>query len=389
MQSNRRIGINIGGGWVPGVNAAITGAVLAATELGWDVVGIRDGFDGLLYSDRYPDRGIVALTRESMENSSMSLGGVLGTAARSDPFHVRMINADNAVEELDRSDALLDKIRELGIDGVISITGSRALSILFKLHRKGLKAVCIPKSVENDVAATQLSFGYNSALSFATEVLDRARQAAQSAQKIAVVEVLGEHAGWLALQAGMAVCADAILIPEIPYHLGTIASKLQKRCRSGRSHGLIVVAEGAHPVAAVGRPPAEVESDALKASLSPNATGQSSSRVIHRSGHVAETVALQIQRLTDLETYPLVLGQLVKGGPPTAVDRQLGLSYGAAAVQALHQNQTGVMVTFHPPEIQYVPLTDAINKIRTVPTDSIFMKVSRSLGICFGDEVAS
>jgi 6-phosphofructokinase 1 len=389
MQLNRRIAINLGGGYVPGVSAAISGAVLAATELGWEVVGIRDGFDGLLHPDRYSDRGIVALTRDLIEHSSVSYGGLLGTAARSDPFHVRMINADNAVEEVDQSDTLLNKIRELRIDGVISIAGSRALSILFKLHRKGFKTVCIPKSVENDVAATQLSFGYNSALSFAIEVLDRARQAAQAAQKIAVVELLGERAGWLALQAGMAVCADAILIPEVPYNLGTIASQLQKRCRSGRSYGLVVVAEGAHPVADLGRPQDEVETDAMKASLSPNATGQSNSRVIHRSGYVAETVALQLQRLTDLETYPLVLGQLVKGGPSTAVDRQLGLSYGAAAVQALHQNQTGVMVTFHPPEIQYVPLTDAINKVRSVPADSVFMKVSRSLGICFGDEVTS
>jgi 6-phosphofructokinase 1 len=148
------------------------------------------------------------------------------------------------------------------------------------------------------------------------------------------------------------------------------------------------VAEGAHPAAGPEPPIEEQATDTLKGSLSPNATGQTSSRVIHRSGHVAETVALQIQRLTDFETYPLVLGQLVKGGAPTAVDRQLGLSYGAAAVQALQHDQTGVMVAFEPPELTFVPLCDAINKIRTVPPDSVFMKVSRSLGICFGDEVS-
>lgn len=192
----RRIGINLGGGYTPGLNAAINGAVLSASELGWEVVGIRDGFDGLLFPERYQAGGLVPLTRQLVEHVSGSGGSILGTAGRSDPFHVRTINAENAVEEVDRSDDLLGKIREQGIDGVVSVAGPRALSILFKLHRKGLKTVCVPKSVENDVAATQLSFGFNSALSFATETLDRVRQAAESARKIAVVEVLREHAGW-------------------------------------------------------------------------------------------------------------------------------------------------------------------------------------------------
>lgn len=387
MQSSRRIAINIGGGYVPGLRAVTTGTVLAASELGWDVVAIRDGFDGLLFPDRYPHGGLLELTRESVQDSSGSGGVLFGTAASSDPFHVRTINIDNAVEEVDRSDQLLEAIQKNGIDGIISVTGARALSILLKLHRKGMKTVCVPKSVENDVAATQLSFGYNSALSFATETLDRARQAAESSQKLAVVELLGEHAGWLALQAGMAVCADVILIPEIPYNLRSVAAKLRDKCHHGRTYGLVVVAEGARPAVGADLGMHEPETDSLKASLSPNASGSASSRVINRSGQVAETVALQLQRLTDMETYPLVLGQLVKGGAPTAVDRQLGLSYGAAAVQAMQQNISGVMVAFEPPHLKFVPLADAINKVRTVPADSMFMTISRSLGICFGEEV--
>ena len=381
----KRIAINIGGGYVPGLNAVIAGTVLAASELGWEVVGIRDGFEGLLFPERHPGGGLVKLTRETVGHLSSAAGAILGTAARSDPFHVRSINAEHQVEEIDRSDDLLETIRGHNIEAVISVVGARALSILFKLHRKGLKTVCVPKSVENDMATTALSFGFNSALSFAVDTLDRARQAADSTRKIAVVEVLGEQAGWLALQAGMAVCADAVLIPEIPYDINTVASKLRKKFQAGSTSALVVVAEGATPrngdQAQTGAP----APDSFKASLSPGATGHAGSHVIERSGHVAETVALQLQRLTDQETYPLVLGQLVRGGPPTAVDRQLGLGYGAAAVRALSANQSGVMVSFQPPDLKFVPLAEAINKVRTVPADSVFVQIARSLGISLGE----
>src|SRR5512136_3265424 len=247
----KRIAVNFGGGYVPGLNAVITGVVLAASELGWDTVGIRDGYDGLLFPDRYSDGGLVTLTPAIVENLTGATGCILGTAAQSDPFHVRTINAENMVEEVDRSDELLEKIRKEKIDAVVSVVGSRALSILWKLSRKGLKTVCVPKSVENDVAATMLSFGFNSALSFVAEMLERCRQAAQAARRIGVVEVLGGHSGWLALQGGMAVCADAVLIPEIPYDLRKVAAKLREKGEEGRTFGLVVVAEGAKPLARV------------------------------------------------------------------------------------------------------------------------------------------
>ncbi len=381
----KRIAVNCGGGYVPGFNAVIAGVVLAADELGYEVVGIRDGFDEMLFPERYPEGGLLKLTPHVVENLSAGGGMILGNATRTDPFHVRQVNAENQVEEVDRSGDLIARINGLKIDAVISVVGPQALSILFKLHRRGLRTVCVPTSVENDVATTQLSFGFNSALSFAVDMIERARQAAQAAQKIGVVEVPGEHAGWLALQAGTAVCADAVLIPEIPYDLRKVAAKLTKKMKPGRAYGLVVVAEGAMPRNGHQLPAETVAPESLRASLSPGATGQAGPHVIEGSGRAAGAVALELQRLTDQATYPLVLGQLVRGGPPTAVDRQLGLGYGAGAVRALHEDQSGVLVAFQPPELKFVPLPEAINKIRTVPADSVFMKIARAIGISVGD----
>ena len=381
----KHIGINFGGGYVAGINAVIAGTVLAGHELGWEVMGIRDGFDGLLFPERYPEGGLLKLTPQMMENLSAGDSAILGNATRTDPFRVRQVNAENMVEEVDRSNDLIAKIAAEKIDAVISVVGPQALSILFRLHRQGLRTVCVPTSVENDVAATQLSFGFNSALSFAVDMLERVRQAAQSARKIGVVEVLGEHTGWLALQAGIAVCADAVLIPEIPYDLQNVAAKLKQKLKAGRASGLVVVAEGALPRGGQQTVGAAVAPDSLKASLSPGATGEGGSHVIESSGRAAQKVALELQRLTDQAAYPLVLGPLVKGGPPTAVDRQLGLAYGAGAVRAFYENQTGVMVAFQPPDLKFVPLAEAINKFRTVPVNSVFVQTARSLGIALGD----
>jgi ATP-dependent phosphofructokinase / diphosphate-dependent phosphofructokinase len=381
----QRIAINVGGGYVPGINSVVTGAVLAAGELGWEVIGIRDGYEGLLFPERYPQGGLLKLTPQLMESLAGATGCVLGTASNTDPFHVRTVNTDNWVEEVDRSVELLASVQHERIDAVISVVDSPGLSILLKLNRKGLRTVCVPKSAENQVAATDLSFGFNSALSFAVEMLEHARQAAQSARKIAIVEVPGEHAGWLALQSAIAACADVALIPEIPYDLHKVAAKLRAKLKSDRTSGLVVVAEGA--VAIKGSQPQSgtPATGSLKSSLSPGATGAASSHVIEHSGYAAETAALDLQRLINHETYPLVLGQLAKGGPATAVDRQLGLGYGAAAVRAIHENQTGVMVAFQPPALKFVPLAEAINKVRTVPADSVFMQIARSLGIALGD----
>ncbi len=380
----RRIAIMTGAGYVPGLNAVIMGAALAAGKLGWEIVGIRDGFDGLLHPDRYPDGGLVTLDTELIENLDPAGSGVLGQSPRVDPFHVRQVDEDGMVEEVDMSDLLLQRLKAEKIDGLISVVGGRGLSILHKLQRKGLNVVCIPRSLENDIAATMVSFGFNTALSFTIEMLDRVRQSAQSARKIGVVEVLGEQAGWLALQAGIAVRADAVLIPEIPCDLHKVAARLKEKVTAKRPYGLVVVAEGAKFLN--GAQP-EAEPSPFKASLSPLASGGASEHVIQRSGQAAETVACKLQLLIAEETYPLVLGAWVRGGAPTAVDRQLGLAYGAAAVRAMRSGKYGVMMAFAAPDIQYVPLSEAINKVRTVPPDSEFLKIAQSLGICLGREL--
>ena len=369
-----------GAGFVPGMNAVVAGAAMAAGELGWELVGIRDGFEGVLHPARYPGGGLVALTPQLAESLDPGGSGILGQSGRVDPFHVRTIDEDDMVQEVDMSDELLRALKAERIDAVISVVGGRGLSILYKLHRKGLNVVCIPRSIENDVAATAVSFGFNSALSFTIEMLDRAREAAQSARKVAVVEVLGDQAGWIALQAGIAAGADAVLIPEICADLQTVAARLKKKVTSGRPWGLVVVAEGAqfadHPQSRAVNP--------LQASLSPLATGDAGEHVILRSGRAAETVATRLQLLIAEEVQPLVVGPWVRGGAPTAVDRQLGLAYGAGAVRGLNAGMNGVMVAFVPPGLQFVPLAEALNKVRTVPTDSLFVKIAQSLGICLG-----
>jgi 6-phosphofructokinase 1 len=380
----RRIAINVGAGYVPGLNAVIMGAALAAGKLGWEMVGIRDGFDGLLHPDRYPDGGLLTLDARLIENLDPAGSGVLGQSLRVDPFHVRQVTEDSMVEEVDKSDQLLERLKAENIDALISVVGGRGLCILYKLQRKGLNVVCVPRSIENDIAGTAVSFGFNSALSFTVEMLDRVRQAAQSARKIAVVEVLGEQAGWLALQAGIAARADVVLIPEIACDLQKVATRLKEKVTPTRSYGLVVVAEGAKFVDGA---QAQAQPSSLKASLSPLASGDASEHVIHRAGQAAETVANKLQLLIAEETYSLVLGPWVRGGAATAVDRQLGLGYGAEAVRAMGSGKYGVMMAFAPPDIQYVPLSEAINKVRTVPADSEFIKIAQSLGICLGREL--
>lgn len=381
----KRIAVNNVGGYIPGLNAVLLGVTRAAAHLGWEVVGIRDGFDGLLFPDRYPHGGTITLSTDITDRLSASDAPLLGTAARTDPFRVRTINKENQVEEIDRSGELLEAIHAKNIAAVISVAGTASISLLLKLHLKGLRVVCVPASAENDVAATQLSFGFNTTLSCAVDMLERARQAAQSSRKIGVVEVLGQHTGWLALQAGIAAGAYAVLMPEIPYDIRKVARALHERQSIDEHCGLVVVAEGAESISARTGASDSREAHPLKASLAPLATGPESAHAIERSGLAAKTVAAELQRLIAEETYPLVLGQLIKSGTPTAVDRQLGLGYGASAVRALSEDRTGVMVAFEPPQLKFVPLPETINKIRTIPADSLFLQTARSLGICLGE----
>ncbi len=380
----RRIAINVGAGFVPGLNAVIKGAALAAARLGWELVGIRDGFGGVLNPDQYAEGGLLPLSPALVDTLDPSGSRLLGMSRRVDPFQVRCEDEYGMLEERDLSDQLLATFKTEGINAVISVVGMQGLSILYKLNQKGLNTICVPRSIENDIASTLVSFGFNSTLSFTIEMLDRARQAAQASQQVFVVEVLGEQAGWLALQSGIAAGADAVVIPEVPCNLDDLAAELQSRINVQRPFGLVVVAQGARFVEGVKTADSEPAVNSLKASLSPMATEPSGSHTINRSGFAAETVANGLQQRTALAAKPMVLGPWVRGGASTAVDRQLGLAYGAAAITALDAGKDGAMVAFVPPDIQFVPLEEAINKVRTVTENNQFIQIARSLGIFFG-----
>ena len=352
---HRRVAINVGAGFVPGMNSVLMGAALAAGKLGWELVGIRDGFEGLLHPDQYPDGGLVPLSIERVENLDPATGGILGQAPRVDPFHTPNANQS----EVDLSGELLKRLEEEKFEALISAVGNQGLEILYKLHLKGLHTVCIPRSIENDIPSTAISFGFNTALSVTIEMLNKAYQAARSARKVGVVEVLGEQAGWIALQAGIAARADVVLIPEIPCNLKHAAARLKDKLSPRRPYGLVVVAEGAK---FVDDSPAEGKAD----------------------GSVAERTARTLQALIDEEFYPLAIGPWARGGNPTAVDQQLGMAFGAGAVELLQSGQTAVMTAFDPPDIVSLPLKEAGHKVRTVPADNEFMTIAQSLGIYLG-----
>ena len=383
--SHRRVAIMVGAGYIPGINAVVAGAALAAGKLGWELVGILDGFEGILHPEKYPDGGLIDIDPKKL-NMDPNTSSVLGQSSRIDPFNVRTINKDEMVEEVDMSDDLLKKLKAEKIDAVISIVGGKGMSILYQLHKKGLNTVCVPRSIENEIASTSVSFGFNTALTFTIDMLDRARLAAKAAQKIAVVEVQGELSGWIALQAGIAVAADAVLIPEISVDLKDVAAHLKKKMSGKKSWSLVVVAQGAKIIKQKEK---EEKVSSLKASLSPLATGDSNSEfVIHSSGQAAQAVATGLQLRIAEETFPMVIGPWVRGGAPSAVDRQLGVAYGAGAIQALEADSNGVMVSFIPPDVKFVPLADAINKVRTIPAESMFFQVANSLGIYVGNKEA-
>jgi len=385
MNEIKRVAIALGAGFTPGINAIIMGAAITAHRLGWQVVGIRDGFEGLLFPERYPNNGLIDLGQEAISKLNPLESNAMGTASMVDPFNIRTINELEMVEEVDMSDVLLENLKKEGIDTVIAIMMGRGLSILHKLNLKGMQSVCIPRSVENDMASTAVSFGFNSALSFTIEMLDRAIGAAKSAQKIGVIEVLGTQTGWLALQSGTAVLADAVVLPEYPCDVKKLAEHLKSKINRERPYGLVVVAEGATFTNLPGVTTEKI--DTLKKSLSPLASEDESNQfVINRSGKAATVLSHALQQMMTEEIFPLVLGPWTRGGSATAVDRQLGLGYGSAAIRAVQSGQFGKMVSFMPPDMQFVPLIEALNKVRAVHDGSYFIDIARSLGIYTGEK---
>jgi phosphofructokinase-like protein len=363
----KRIALSTGGGDAPGLNAVIRAATLAARNRDWDVVGIRDGFNGLLFPDQYPDGGLVELTRDRVRGIVHQGGTIIGTTNRGNPIAYPVQHSDGSWTEVDRTQELLDRFAQHRIDALVTIGGDGTMSIGRHLNQAGLRLVGVPKTIDNDLDKTVSTFGFDSAVAFASECIDRLFSTATSHGRIIVVEVMGRYAGWIALNAGMASGVHAILVPEIPYRLEPVAAVVTERARRGAKFCIVCVAEGARPVG--GEP-----------SIVGKSVGQA-----ERLGGIGAKVAAELEQMTGREARTVVLGHLLRGGSPTSFDRLLGLRFGAAAVRALDEGRDGVMVSLNPPTVDYVPLAEVTCRQRTVPLDCDSILTARDMGINFGD----
>lgn len=363
----RRIAISTGGGDAPGLNAVIRAVTLAARNRGWDVIGVRDGFNGLMNPDDYREGGIVPLGRRDVRGIGHLGGTILGTTNRGNPTAYPVQQADGTWIEEDRSDELIGKFRDLGVDALVTIGGDGSLTIGHHLSQRGLRVVGVPKTIDNDLERTISTFGFHSAVDFATECIDRLFSTATSHGRVIVVEVMGRYAGWIALHSGVASGAHAVLIPEIPFDLEHVADLIRERDELGAKFSIVVVAEGARPVGG-------------ELSVLGKAIGQA-----ERLGGVGQKVADELSALTGKESRVVVLGHLIRGGNPSSYDRLLGLRFGAAAVRALELGLDGVMVALDPPSVNYVPLAEVTSRQKLVPLDCDTMLTARDLGVNFGD----
>ncbi len=366
--SIRRIALSTGGGDAPGLNAVIRAVVLSALRRGWSCVGIRDGYNGLLDPRGYPRGGLVVLERDSVRGLTHLGGTILGTTNRGNPLRYPMPTPEGGTVETDRTEELVARFREEGLDALVAVGGDGSLEIAHALACQGLRVVGVPKTIDNDLDQTVVTFGFDTAVEFATECIDRLHSTAESHQRVLVIEVMGRYAGWIALHAGVAASADAILIPEIPYAIDRVAEKIAERERNGRHFSIVVVAEGARPRG--GGVTVQETASAGRA---------------ERLGGVGEKVAAELSRLTGKESRTVVLGHLLRGGRPTANDRLVALRFGAAAVRALAEGRSGVMVALNPPEVLYVPLSAGIRRMKCVPVEGDTVRTARDLGISFGD----
>lgn len=361
----KRVAISTGGGDAPGLNAVIRAAVLSGLKRGWEMYGIRDGFHGMLSPEQYPEGGIVRLTRDRVRGITHLGGTIIGTSNRNNPMRYPIIMPDGRKEEVDRTDEIVRSFALHQLDALITVGGDGSLAIGEVLSKKGLRVIAVPKTIDNDLDKTDVTFGFNSAVAFAVEGIDRLHSTAASHGRVMVVEVMGRYAGWIALEAGIAGSADVILIPEIPYDINKVLEKIKEREAVGRFFTIVVVAEGAKPV---GGDFSVVEKQAGRA---------------ERLGGVGEKVAAEIMELTGKETRLVVLGHLLRGGTPTSFDRLIALRFGAAAIRALAEGQSGVMIALDPPHVKYVPIANAIGKMKRVPLDSDIIQTAKDLGIIF------
>ena len=347
----KRIAVLTGGGDCPGLNAVLRSLTLALHQAGGpELVGLCDSYFGLLDE---PPR-LMQLTPELVWEILDDGGTILGTSNSGDPF---------SWEGKDRSKDVLQRFSDLGIDGLISIGGDGSTTIAAGLMEAGLPVIAVPKTIDNDVAGTDVTFGFESAMRCATDALDRLRTTGESHRRVMVLETMGRDAGWIALTAGIAGGADIIIIPEIPYDLDAIAAQIAAVRSRGRSYVLVVVAEGARPI----------EGDALFRDPENE-----------RLGGVGWALARQIEKSTGIESRATQLGHLQRGGSPSPVDRVLATSFGAAAARCVIANNWNVMVTFKEGRMTTVPIQEIAGKIRTVPSTHPLLLTAQSLGICIG-----
>jgi ATP-dependent phosphofructokinase / diphosphate-dependent phosphofructokinase len=358
----KRIGILTGGGDAPGLNAVIRAVVLTATRrYGWDVAGILEGFDGLYH-------GLLTIPLdEARVRDLLPRGGtILGAANRGNPFALRVEKPDGMIEYVDVSHQALTRIAELELDALIVAGGDGTMAIAHKLVLMGAKIVGVPKTIDNDLNETDVTFGFDTALTTATEALDKLQTTAESHHRVMVLEVMGRHAGWIALTTGVAGGADAILIPEIPFNIDVVCDKIQRLQAFGRRYSLVVVAEGAHP--ADGEKSYYIKGEGK----SEGRLGGMGSRV---GGMLADCVGAEV-RVT-------VLGHVQRGGQPTARDRWLATRFGSSAVQLVAQEKWGYMVALQGTQMVTIPMEQAIN-MKVVDPQGDMVQMALDLGIVFG-----
>jgi ATP-dependent phosphofructokinase / diphosphate-dependent phosphofructokinase len=358
----KKVAINTGGGDAPGLNAVIRAATLASLRQGWEVYGISHGYRGL-----FDMQGLIPLTRERVRGITHLGGTILGTANRGNPFEYP-IKTEKGSSTVDISDHIVENFHRAGFDVLICIGGDGSLRIAQKFIEKGLPIVGVPKTIDNDLAGTIITFGFDTAVTTATEAIDKVHSTAESHERVMVVEVMGRYAGWIALHSGLSGSADVILIPEIPFDIKKVCEKIWERENSGKHFTIVVCAEGAHP-----------------AGHGMMTKGEKEAGREVLLGGIAEHVAKEISRMTGKETRSLVLGHLQRGGSPTTFDRLLGLRFGAAAVRCILEGRCNVMVALDPPDVRTIPIPEAIKEMKCVPLGCDTVMTARSLGISFGD----
>ena len=359
-----RIGINTGGGDAPGLNAVIHAVVLAAHRRGWEVHGIHTGYVGLLDPLR-----TTRLTPADVESIVDRGGTILGTTNRADPFRFPVRGTTGEVSFTDLSDVVIRNFRALKLDALVAVGGDGSMGLAARFAAKGIPVVGVPKTIDNDLADTNYSFGFDTAVSTATEAVDKLHSTASAHQRVFVVEVMGRYVGWIALHTGLTGSADVILLPEVPFDLEHVAAKIRANERRGKAYGIIVAAEGARPLGG---------GLTLRADSTPG-------RQEPLLGGIGEWVAREVGQRTGKETRALVLGHLQRGGSPTPFDRLVALRFGAAAVRFLAEGRRNVLVAYQPPEMVAVPLEGAATRRKVVPVDGDTIQTCRELGISLGD----